>query len=250
VSALKKIERGYDLLIRLLTVIITLALLVGACVVTVNWLRATDTAPATRALEMPKVSASDLVAHVVTPDASFAINSDDPDHASYERIRKAVAEFAKKHKVADDDVGIDDVLTKVKSAAGGEDTTELTHAYVSGVADALEQTLADPKVDALLTKAAKAREDSDDSSDSDTTKPMDVVGTILDGFNAEFDRQATTGTDGKSQKDLEKVKVDSWTTLAQIGVPLGLLVLLLQLLTFGKLAQSLGAGNRRTQRNI
>lgn len=147
----------------------------------------------------------------------------------------------------DDDVGMDDVLNKVKSSADGEETTELTHAYVSGVADALEHTLADPKIDTLLAKAAKAQENSDDSSDSDTTKPMDVVSSILAGFDTEFDRQATAGTDGKSQKDLEKVKLDSWTTLAQIGVPLGLLVLLLQLLTFGKLAQSLGARRRGTQ---
>ncbi|MFZ0869218.1 MAG: hypothetical protein WAM90_00690 [Rhodanobacter sp.] len=246
-SALKTIERGYDLLIRILTVIITLALLVGACVVTINWLRATATAPVAKTLEMPKVSASDLVTHVVTPDASVGISSSNPDYASYERVRKAVAEFAEKHKVEDDDVGMDDVLNKVKSSADGEETTELTHAYVSGVADALEHTLADPKIDTLLAKAAKAQENSDDSSDSDTTKPMDVVSSILAGFDTEFDRQATAGTDGKSQKDLEKVKLDSWTTLAQIGVPLGLLVLLLQLLTFGKLAQSLGARRRGTQ---
>jgi hypothetical protein len=251
-SALQKIESGYNILIRLLTVIITLALLVGACFVTVNWLHATATAPAamTPAAMTPKVSATDLVTHLVTPEALSTISANDPNYASYERIRKAVGEFAKKHEVADEDVGMDDVLKKVKFVAEGEDTMELTQAYVAGAADALEHALVDPKVDALLAKSAKAtQEDTDESSDAVISKPMDVVGSVLDGFMGEFDRQVAASTDGKVRKGLAQEKLDSWATLAKIGVPIGLLVLLLQLLTFGKLAQSVDASNRAIRRN-
>jgi len=252
-SALQKIERGYDLLIRLMTVIITLALLVGAGVLGVNWLRVTATAPADQTVETPKVSASDLVTHVLSPEISSNISSNDPDHASYERISVAVAEFAKKHHVADDDVNMGEVVSGVKSVADDESTEALTHAYVSGMADTFEHTLTDPKIDTLLAKlAANAQSDSsDDSTSSEISKPMDVVSSVQTGFSTEFDRQVAQSTEGtKGVKDVEKERKGSLTTLAQIGLPLGLLVLLLQLLTFGKIAQSLGTRHRGLRRQV
>jgi len=245
-SALQKIERGYDLLIRLMTVIITLALLVGAGVLGVNWLRVTATAPADQTVETPKVSASDLVTHVLSPEISSNISSNDPDHASYERIRVAVAEFAKKHHMGE-------VVSGVKSVADDESTEALTHAYVSGMADTFEHTLTDPKIDTLLAKlAANAQSDSsDDSTSSEISKPMDVVSSVQTGFSTEFDRQVAQSTEGtKGVKDVEKERKGSLTTLAQIGLPLGLLVLLLQLLTFGKIAQSLGTRHRGLRRQV
>lgn len=244
-STLQKLEKFYACLMRLLTVACTLALLVGAVLVGIHWLRATA-APAeadvtSQSQIVPKVSADELVKHIVSAGSDGEedpIAADDTNRASYDRIRKVIDAFASKHAVRQGDMDVAGLLGTVQEQASSQVSTALTAAYVSGLADGMEHALSDPKIEAMLDKAR--HEAAKDSTDEGEAMPASIVSMVISQYDTAFARQLSLGThnDPAAQAGGAEQRKADWLALARLGGPLLLLVLVLQLLTFGRIEQN------------
>ncbi|WP_199101148.1 hypothetical protein [Dyella sp. ASV21] len=240
---LQKLESLYGGLIRLLTAVLTLALLAVAATTLVNWQRATATEPEAKAAATqvaPTISGDDLVKRVIASQGGKpdnGISADDPNRAAYERMSKAIDAFARKHEVSKEDADVDSVLSTIHDNVNYFDADAMKAAYANGLADALERTLTDAKVEALLNPPA-AKKDDAWSSDEDVT-PMGIVNDAVSQYDAAFTKQANRDDSDATGAVAHKEKQDAaWRSLLRAGGPLLLLILVLQLLTFGRIEQN------------
>ena len=237
-SLMQKLERLYNGLIGLVTVVLTLALLGVALKATLDWRRATaepEARPGTsQPGKAPKIASADVVKRVVsgqTGDELDAIDSNDPNRAAYDRMGKAIHAFAQKHAVAADEEALVTRLNAIHSTVKEQETDALRAAYANGLADALEQGLADPRIEGLL----KPADDSHDAAD-----PMMLVASMVSEYNSVFTEQ-TLGhddADGRTQQNQQRQQEVAWRSLARLGGPLLLAILVLQLLTFGRIERN------------
>lgn len=244
-SFMLKLEHIYGNFIRLLTALLTLTLLAVAVVALVNWQRATTSEDSRKdaAQGVPRVSSADLVKRVVASQTGQSVDpiiSHDPNRASFERIEKAVRAFAQKYPSEQMDVA--SLLSLAHEKADGQDTGTLKAAYASGLADALEHTLTDAKVEALLKSPG---EGMDIAQRPDGTpvriydnhmEPASIVHETMDQYDSDFTAQIAMNVDDAST-DANNQR-DAWTSLARMGGPLLLIILVLQLLTFGRIEQN------------
>jgi hypothetical protein len=237
---LHKLENLYGGLIRLLTALLTLTLLVVAGGALINWQRATAVEPKTEATQQtpPKVATDDLVKRVVasqTGSAADPISANDPNRAAYERMSKTIAAFATKHNVAKEDADVDSLISSIHDKVAYQDTATLKAAFATGLADALEHTLANAKIEALLTKPATKKDDEW----SEEVTPIAIVNDVIEQYDTEFTQQAEdSDSKGDSYKTFKEKQEGAWRSLARVGGPLLLLILVLQLLTFGRIEQN------------
>lgn len=234
-SFLHTLERFYGGFIRLLTALLTLTLLAVAVMALLNWQRATASEEPKEAVHIaaPKVSSIDLVKRVVASQSGQSvdpISSSDPNRAAYERIEKTLHEFAQKHP-SDDDVDVASVLSTAREKADDQDTAALKAAYASGLAAALEQTLSDSSIDALLKPSTDAT-------------PMGIALEAVNQYDTDFNEQLSMFDSHDSYRENDKARRDAWQSLARVGGPLLLLILVLQLLTFGRIEQNTRLVNR------
>lgn len=240
-SLLHKLEGLYGGLIRLLTALLTVTLLVVSVVALFNWQRATASeSPRKEAAQPapPKVASEDLIKRVVasqTGQSVDPISTHDPNRTAYDRIGRAVAAFAKKHP-SDEDLSVDDVISFAREKVSYQDTPELKAAYAAGLADTLERALADARIDALL-RAPDARKA--DAWANDATA-MDITHALINQFDSDFTEQVTTVSNLHEDRDVmdHEKQANAWRSLMRLGGPLLMLMLLLQVLTFGRLEQN------------
>lgn len=243
-SFLQKLETLYAGLIRLLTVLLTLALLVVAGISLVNWQRMTAPEPTVEAKSAsqtpPKVATEDVVNRVVasqtgtTPDP---ISVNDPNRPAYDRIKNTIEAFAKKHEVSKEDFDVEDLMHSVRFDVSYLDNDALKAAYATGLADTLDHALADPKIEALLAK--KPAKPDDESYYVDEVTPMRVVQNLIAQYDTEFSQQSRQSDSDISDYMSHKNKQDAaLRSLARTAGPLLLLLLVLQLLTFGRIEQN------------
>lgn len=245
-SLLHRLEGLYGGLIRLLTAVLTVALLAISTVALLNWQRATASESPRKETTQPappKVASEDLIKRVVasqTGQSVDPISSHDPNRAAYDRIGKAIAAFTRKHP-SDDESSADEMMSLVREKVGYQDTAELRAAYASGLADALERALADTRIDALLAAQAAGKEDAWHES----TTAMEVTRALIDQFDSDFTEQATMIGHLHDDRDaLDQAKQsEAWRSLMRLAGPMLMLMLLLQLLTFGRIEQN----TRQTQ---
>ncbi|WP_454725415.1 MULTISPECIES: hypothetical protein [Cupriavidus] len=242
-SFLQKLESLYSGLIRLLTVVLTLALLIVAGVSLVKWQRATEDPRAntpTMQSAVPNVATEDVVMRVVASrigTAANPISANDPNKAAYDRIRKTVGAFANKHEVPKEDADLDDLMNSVRTKAGYYYGDSLRAAYVSGLADALDHALANPQIEALLAK--KPTKSSDEWSYADEVTPVGLARDVIDQYDTEFTRQSEyNDRDAYGEVNLKERQSAAWRSLARTAGPLLLLILVLQLLTYGRIEQN------------
>lgn len=239
---LQKLESLYGGLIRLLTAVLTIALLVVAATALVNWQRATAADPEVKASTQspPKITSDDLVRSVVANQSGKSdsgISADDPNRAAYDRMSKAIDAFARKHDVSKEDADVDSVLSTIHDNVNYFDADTMKAAYANGLADALERTLVDPKIDALLSQPKAKKEDS--WSDDEDVTPMGIVNAAVSQYDSAFIKQSGRDDSDSSGLIAHKEKQDAaWRSLLRAGGPLLLLILVLQLLTFGRIEQN------------
>jgi len=249
VSVLHKLESMYGNFIRLLSALLTLALLAIAVVALVNWQRATaseDSARKSVEAAPPKVSSVDIVKRVVASQmgqSADPIRSSDPNRAAFERIEKAIKAFAQKHP-SDEDLDADSLSSLARSNTDDQDTVALKAAYASGLADTLERTLADPKIEALFKPSREVQDSSrpsvdvDRHSTSDEVGPMSIVHETIEQYDTDFSEQLSMTASMHDDHDDGRKQRDAWLSLARVGGPMLLLILVLQLLTFGRIEQN------------
>jgi hypothetical protein len=240
-SLLHKLEGLYGGLTRLLTALLTVTLLVVSAVTLFNWQRATASEPPRKEATQPappKVASEDLIKRVIasqTGQSVDPISSSDPNRAAYDRIGKAIAAFAKKHP-SEDGPTVEDVISFAREKVSYQDTADLRAAYATGLADTLERALADARIDALLPApdAQKA-----DAWASDAT-PMDITHALINQFDSDFTEQVAMVSYLHEDRDtLDRDKqANAWRSLMRLGGPLLMLMLLLQVLTFGRIEQN------------
>ncbi|WNL46420.1 hypothetical protein RKE25_01930 [Dyella sp. BiH032] len=238
-SLLQKLEQLYNGLIRLLTVLLTLALLGVAFKAALDWRRATAPEPELKAAsaapaKTPKVAAADVVKRVVANQSGTeadAISATDPHRAAYDRIGKAIRAFVQKQGATLEEEEFTAQLNAIHYKVSAQDTDALKAAYANGLADAFEQSLADPKIDALLAKRPEG---------DLPIAPMTVVGDVVDQYDTVFSEQNTASGDSPADGYLaQKEKQDAaWRSLVRAGGPILLLILVLQLLTFGRIERN------------
>lgn len=237
-SLLNRLDHFYGNFIRLLSALLTLALLAVAVMALVNWQRATASESERKAQPAPpKVASQDVIRRVIASQTGASldpISSNDPNHDALERMSKAMIAFGQKHGVSHDDLaqGVDNAMASIRSKISEQDTPALKAAYASGLVETLERTLSDPRIDALLPKADAHPDDSDDVS------VTGILGETIEQYDTDFSEQLMMiagndddGTDAHRQRE-------AWTSLARVGGPLLLLILVLQLLTFGRIEQN------------
>lgn len=235
---LQKLEQLYNGLIRLVTVLLTLALLGVAFNAVLDWRRATaepvpkvDLAQAAKA---PKVSTEDVVTSVVanqTGKETIAIGSNDPNRAAFDRMSKAIHAFAQKHEVSAEDEDLPGQIEAIFYKVRAQDTDTLKAIYANGLADTLEQSLADPRINRLLQPGG---------DEPTAITPMALVGDVIDQYSTAFANQhASTATDSTDAEEAQKKQQEAaWRSLARAGGPLLLAILVLQLLTFGRIERN------------
>ena len=234
---LQKLEQLYNGLIRLVTVLLTLALLGVAFNAALDWRRATaepepkaDTAQVAKA---PKVSTEDVVTSVVanqTGKETIQISSNDPNRAAFDRMSKAIHAFAQKHEVSAEDEDLPSQIEAINYKVRAQDTDTLKAIYANGLADTLEQSLADPRIGRLLQPGG---------DEPTAITPMALVDDVIDQYNTAFIDQHANTADSTDAYEAQKKQQDAaWRSLARTGGPLLLAILVLQLLTFGRIERN------------
>lgn len=237
-SLMQRIEQGFYSLTRLLSIILTLALLACALVIAKSWLDAT--APEAKP-GIPTVTAEDVLAHVTVDDKGGT--ADDANHEAYERMKKAIVSFASKHQVSADNLDPDTIIDDVKETANDQENKLVTAAYANGAAAMLEGALADPRIDGLVKKAEDAVEADAKPSSADERLCADVkainltLEDLLADYRVQFLKKAVPSE--SSDQDRLTKREDTMLGIARIGGPLFLLLIILQVLAFGRVDQSL-----------
>lgn len=245
-SLLHKLEGLYGGLVRLITALLTVTLLVVSVAALFNWQRATASeSPRKEAARPapPNVASEDVIKRVLASQNGQSIDpisSHDPNRPAYDRIGKAVAAFARKHP-SEEDLSVEDVILFAREKVGYQDTPELKAAFATGLADALERALADARIDALL-RAPDARKA--DAWANDATA-MDITHALINQFDSDFTEQVTMVSHLHDDRDAmgREKQAEAWRSLMRLGGPLLMLMLLLQVLTFGRIEQN----TRQTQ---
>lgn len=242
---LQKLESLYGSLIRLLTALLTLTLLAVCIMALVNWQRATAKEEATPKAAVdpapPKVSSDDIIKRVVANQLGQSVDpirSNDPNAGALERIGKSIRAFADKHP-SDEYMSADDVIASARDKVNDQDTPALKAAYATGLADALEHSLANAKIEALVIKHAPHAAGAEDVSSADA-QPMEVVRDVISQFDDDFSEQVTMTSHLDDDRDTQadRKRSEAWSMLMRVGGPLLLLMLVLQLLTFGRIEQN------------
>ncbi|HET6552170.1 MAG TPA: hypothetical protein VFG49_01415 [Dyella sp.] len=239
-SFLNRVDLLYGNLIRLLTALLTVALLALAVMACFNWQRLTameEVDTSTQPQTPPKIATEDVVKHTVasqTDSVPDPIGANDPHRAAYDRIGKALETFARKHDICADEFQAESLLSTIHANVDFQDTDALKAAYANGLADTFERALSDPRIEALLPRPADQKEER-------SFGYPDARGVVVDMIN-QYDTlfsqslAATSATHGYLDK---KDRQDAaWRSLARIGGPMLLLVVVLQLLTFGRIEQN------------
>lgn len=241
-SFVHKLESLYGNFIRLLAALLTLTLLAVAVMALLNWQRATASEEPRKAVveAAPRVSNAELVTRVVASQSGQSVDpirSNDPNRAAYERIDKAIKAFAQKHP-SDEDLDAGSLLSLAQENVGEQDSAGLKAAYASGLAAALEQTLSDAKIDALLQPSKSEVK----FGSSDEVTPMGIVHETINQYDSDFTEQLAMLASHDDDGAARQKRSDAWLSLARVGGPLLLLLLVLQLLTFGRIEQNTRRG--------
>jgi hypothetical protein len=234
---LHKLEQLYNGLIRLVTVLLTLALLGVAFKAALDWRRATaepePKVDAAQVAKTPKVATEDVVTRVVanqTGKETIGISSTDPNRAAYDRMSAAIHAFAQKHAVSAEDEDLPSQIEAIHYKVRAQDTDTLKTIYANGLADALEQSLADPRLGRLLEPGG---------NELPAVTPMALVSDVIDQYDTAFTDQHTSTADSTDAYEAQKQQQDAaWRSLARAGGPLLLAILVLQLLTFGRIERN------------
>lgn len=239
---LKTIDRLYTLCVRVLCALLMLVLLVSAIVVGIYWLRTTSIdLLATPQTPVPSISAQSIVRSLGQTDEQ---KSAPAKLDEYQRIAKALETFAEKHGASEEETQTEDFLAAIKNAAQTQSTEELQHAYVSGLAQLLETTLLDPKLDALIRPNVASNSEEPAEKEEDTrVEPLELVGEIYQKYNAEFNAQAEkiTASEASVASEKDKEREAAYSRLIQWAGALVLSLLLLLALTLGRIEHHLRA---------
>ncbi|WP_130617551.1 hypothetical protein [Dyella amyloliquefaciens] len=230
-------ERYFYGLTRLLSILLTIALLGCALVMGSSWFDLTAPAPKLADVEAPKIATDDIVKAVVSGDEAGAANN--VKNPAYDRIKKAIEAFGAKYQVSPDELPIDDLVEAVQTSADSQDTTALSGAYVSGVANVFEQALQDDRVGTVIRKAEADQKPSstEEKRSVDNGAIVQLVTDLNSNYSEKFDAQvAKTRWPTKDSADKRE---QGQLRLARIGGPLLLLLLVLQMLAVGRVDQSL-----------
>lgn len=233
-SVMQRVEHGFYGLTRLLSILLTIALLACAVFLAKSWL---DVTAPTAKPATPTVTAEDVVAQVVANDGGAA---SDPNHAAYERMQKAIVSFASKYNVSADLLDTDSFTDDVKTVAADQANKETTAAYANGAADMLDRALTDPRIEVLVKKnlaEEAAPSNAEEKRCADAGAINIALHELIEEYRAEFLQKSVPSE--ASELDQSMKQYDTMRSLARIGGPLFLLLLILQVLAFGRVDQSL-----------
>lgn len=228
-------ERCFYGVTRFLSMLLTLALLVCAGIIGINWMALTATPPTPAEVTPPKIVAEDVLKAVVAKDGTAS----DANSAAYVRIRKAVAAFGAKYHVAGDDLPVDSIIETVQLSANAQDSAALSAAYANGAADLFEHALSDARVDAMVHKSEDDAHPADDEEKLDVD--VEAISQVAEQLNSRYDAQFSTKLEAATPfaKEKSESREQSMLRLARVGGPLLLLLLVLQTLAVGRVDQSL-----------
>jgi len=238
-SFIQRAEQGFYRLTRLLSILLTVALLACAVVIGKHWLDVTapETKPIPVSPAIPAVAVEDVVTHVIAGEKEGA--EDEANRKARERMQKAILSFAAKYGVPADSIEPGNVIGDVLTTAADQESEELKVAYADGAAAMLEHALADPRVDGLIKKAEDKAHLS--NGQEKLAVDLDAIESTLDELVTQYKYEFQKGMVPTESDDLDSLKKrdDTMRSMARTGGPLALLLLILQVLAFGRVDQSL-----------
>lgn len=238
VSVMQRIEQGFYGLTRLLSILLTLALLACAAAIAERWLDAT--APETRSVAnttIPAVATENVIASVAGGNEDSA--ESDANREARERMQKAILSFASKYNVPADHIEPGNYIGDVLTTAADQQNEQLSAAYANGVASMLEHALTDPRIDGLIRKAEGVAKPPNAAEKLGVD--LDAIDSTLTNLVTQYESDFQQKLVPKEASDFDQLKKrdDTIRAMARMGGPLFLLLLILQVLAFGRVDQSL-----------
>ncbi len=190
---LQKLENAYLAILRFVVILAAGLMLVTTAILGLNSFKAFQNEPAELKVA-PHVTAEALTKRLTAnsgakaeKDPEHSQHADsaaaDPNAKAYERAAKLVVDFLGKDA---EPSGIDkeEVISLLQDRAAIFSEGDLASAYITGFAESLEKTLADPAV----IKLAKE------------TSALDVIGEVMDAYGDQFQEQVDKAKEGHEEK--------------------------------------------------
>lgn len=274
-SVLRKVEEAYLGVLRLVIILVATLMLLASIIFLAlaggNWKEVKPSAEDTAVAVKPEEVTQQVLAHrtekapVATPDAQApakALSEDAPNKAELDRAATAIVTFFKKAGPEFQSISHDRVATVLKNKAEPYAKTDDAKPFATGLAVAMEKTLADPAVVKLIEPQAAvapvapavAASVADGEQDEATQEParraairkvspVDVVNDALATYEAAFERRVKDRGQAQIDAAAEEArnKATAMTQLYMAGAVFGSFLFLVFISLLVKIERNLRA---------